>query len=98
MLSVHFSFALARHLGQGTDNIRFSVSLWGCTPILFRITNWRDGQFCSFGPHLPKAKTKMGLSSSSRPKVNSGARRFQSAPRLPSLVGTYALKCNEAAC
>jgi len=65
VLSVHFSFRLARHLGQGTDNIRFNVSFSGCTPILFSINHWSDGQFCSSDFNCPKAETKMGLISAS---------------------------------
>src|SRR5579863_9638795 len=60
VLSVHFSFVLARHLGQGTDKIRFNVSFSGCTPLLFSINNCSDGQFCSFRLQCPKLKTKVG--------------------------------------
>src|ERR1700690_3904943 len=35
VLSVHFSFGLAPHMGQRTDNICPNVSFSGFTPILF---------------------------------------------------------------
>jgi hypothetical protein len=47
VLSVHFCFGLAPHMGQRTDNICPNVSLPGFTPTLFNIANWRDGQSSS---------------------------------------------------
>lgn len=47
MLSVHFCFGLAPHMGQRTDNICPNVSFPGCTAILFNIANLKDGQSCS---------------------------------------------------
>ena len=43
VLSVHFSFGLAPHMGQRTDNICPNVSFSGFTPILFNIGKGRDG-------------------------------------------------------
>jgi len=61
VLSVHFSFGLAPHLGQRTDNIRPNVSFSLFTPTLFSINNWIDGQFCSLDFDCPKAGNQMGL-------------------------------------
>jgi len=60
VLSVHFCFGLAPHLGQRTDNIRPNVSFSLFTPILFSINNWIDGQFCSLDFNCPKAGTQNG--------------------------------------
>src|ERR1700722_4450436 len=48
VVSVHFSFGLALHIGQRTDNICFNVSFSGFTSLVFSIANLRNGQFCSF--------------------------------------------------
>ncbi len=61
MLSVHFCFGLAPHLGQRTDNIRPNVSFSRFTAILFNINIRNDGQFCSLDFNYPKAGTQMGL-------------------------------------
>jgi hypothetical protein len=47
VLSLHFCFALAPHLGQGMDKICPNESCSGFTAILFNIANLRAGQFCS---------------------------------------------------
>jgi hypothetical protein len=47
VLSLHFCFALAPHLGQGVDKICPSESCSGFTAILFNMANLRAGQFCS---------------------------------------------------
>jgi hypothetical protein len=46
VLKVHFSFGLAPHMGQRTDNIWSSVSFSGFTAILFNIANRRDVRSC----------------------------------------------------
>lgn len=45
VVSVHFSFALARHTGHGTDNIRFWVSCPVSMVIVFIAATFGDGQF-----------------------------------------------------
>src|SRR6266852_4783789 len=48
VLSVHFAFGLAPHIGQRTDNMCRNVRFSGFTPILFNIANLTDGQSCSW--------------------------------------------------
>lgn len=47
VLAVHFSFGLAPHIGQRTDNIRFSVIFPGFAAMVFSMVGLRDGQSCS---------------------------------------------------
>ena len=47
VLSVHFWFGLAPHMGQRTDNICLNVSFSGFTAILFSIASVRNGQSLS---------------------------------------------------
>jgi hypothetical protein len=49
VLSVHFSFGFARHIGQRTDNICRNVRSSGFTRTLFSIAHVRNGQSCSLG-------------------------------------------------
>ena len=109
VLSVHFCFGLAPHRGHRTDNMRPSVSFSGFTATLFSINNATYSQSCCLDFNHPKtgiqaeldgALTSKGcqLCRAATRSVNSQMRGFQSAPRAPSLIGSDALKCNEAAC
>ncbi len=49
VLSVHFSFGLAPHIGQRTDNMCFNVSVSGFTAILFNIAGLKNGSILLFG-------------------------------------------------
>lgn len=60
VLSVHFSFGFARHIGQRTDNICRNVRSSGFTRTLFSIAHVRNGQSCSLGVSI-RPKTGMYL-------------------------------------
>jgi hypothetical protein len=63
VLSLHFSFGLAPHIEQRTDNICRNVSFPGFTSTLFNIANLPDGQSCSLGFQLaPKRESPRGWS------------------------------------
>jgi hypothetical protein len=47
VLSVHFCFGRAPHMGQRTDNICPNLSFRGSTPRLSNKKPFKDGQFCS---------------------------------------------------
>jgi len=48
VLRVHFSFGLARHTGQRTDNICRNVSFLGLVLVLFNIITFENRQLCYF--------------------------------------------------
>ncbi len=111
VLSVHFAFGLAPHIGQRTDNMCRNVRFSGFTPILFNIANLTDGQSCSWNFNWPpKRESPWSRSKLRRCPGRRGCdlrraaavlhplRGFQSAPRPPSLAGVSARKCHEAAC
>jgi hypothetical protein len=60
VLSLHFCFALAPHLGQGMDKICPNESCSGFTAILFNMANLRAGQFCSVDFDEISAKLQTG--------------------------------------
>ena len=104
VLSLHFSFGFAPHMGQRTDNICPNVSFPDFTPLFISIANLRDDQSCSLGMSAsPKREVPLGSRgmirhSRQRQQHARELRRSQSAPRPPSFASTGVGKCNEAAC